>query len=80
MDNTNGSVNPSACIFMKIRRNGSYTVSYGLEYVGPELHMAGSSVTLVSTLHPEDEETCVSASCHQLNVQKCDIGKGTSVE
>lgn len=54
MDTTNGSVNPSAFIFMEIRRNGSYTVSDGLEFVSPEVHMAGSSVTLVSTLHPKD--------------------------
>jgi hypothetical protein len=54
VDATNGSVNPSAFIFMEIRRNGSYTVPDELEYVGPEVHMVGSAVTLVSTLHTED--------------------------
>lgn len=54
VDNTNGSANPSTCIVMEIRRNGSYTVSDGLEYVGSEVHMADSSVTLVSKLHTEN--------------------------
>jgi len=45
----------SLCLyFYGNKKEWSYTVSDGLEFVSPEVHMAGSSVTLVSTLHPKD--------------------------